>query len=321
MNKKCLKARELMTLLTDNKIDDVSLEWFRKHLSSCDNCAKELSNLQEIKRILKKVKQENLPPDFYFKLNRSLDMIEEKQKNKGFFQNLQLVFRTGLIFAIVILGFIVTFRVVKNKIFISPALEEKPKIEIAELKKIENISEEKEEIQSKLEVVDKKTALMPVQEPQMAIRYQKPSAPYSLISTGQQGYQSREITKRIYMQPIPVKSYYELNQGQIQNRFDLKVFKFIVDDKETWEKIKVKYNINEFPIVNFQTEMVVLLVAEDSTNYGVEIINALKEINKLVIFYRLNSGENLSDSQTTSKNYDIKIISKTQLPVIFQRIE
>ncbi len=334
MKKECLKAIEMMNLLIDNKLDDASLEWFKKHLSSCNNCAKELSNLQKIKMVLKNVRQEKLPSDFYFRLNEALDVIDEKQKSNGFFQNFQLAFRTGLIFAVVILGFVVTLKVVKNnQHFISPNLQEKEqKIILSESEKTEyamkkTIKKEKVQIDTKVKLDDavmKETLVIPA--PAAAeIEYKKPGVPFKLVSTGEPYYQTQKKSSRVYIQPVPVKSYYELNQEQVRDKFDLKVFNFIVDDKYTWEKLKNEYNINEFPEVNFQTDTLVLITCKEeiTDNYSIEIINAIKEIDKIVVLYRLSkySGEHFKDIKGRLKNYDIKIISKTQLPVIFKRIE
>lgn len=330
MRKECIKAKELTTLLIDKKIDNSDLEWFNKHISSCNSCAKEFKEIKKTVSILKTLEQESVPPDFYFKMNKILDEIEEKRKSNVLFPNLQMVFRTGLVFAMIVFGFVVTLKVVRdNRNFVSPSIvETEQKTELPEIKKTDYTATKKDknliDTKAKLDIaIAKKSLEIPVLvAPASAeIEYKKSSVPFKLISTDGSSYQGPKTVKRTYMQPMPVKSYYKLDQEQIQDDFGLKVFSFAVDNEETWKNLRTKYNINELAEVDFQSEMLILIIVEDNSGYSVEIVNALKEINKIVILYKLNKLNDEDFINTDLKDYDIKMISKTQLPIIFRRIE
>lgn len=331
MKKECLKARELMTLLIDNKIDSSDLEWFNRHIFFCNSCAKEFKEIKKIVSILKTLEPKSVPSDFYFKMNKILDEIEEKRKGNIFF-NLQIAFRIGLVFAIIIFGFVVTLKVVRdNRNFVSTSIEEivqknefleAKKINYTEIKKDKNLID----TNTKLDIaVTKKSLEIPilVTPASTEIEYKKAISPFKLVSTDSLSFQDQKTVKRTYMHPMQGKFYYTLVQEQIQDDFGLKVFGISVDDEKTWKNIRTKYNINELVKVDFQSEMLILIIVEDKSVYSVEIVNALQEINKMVILYKLNrlKGEDLMSTNTDLKDYDIKIISKTQLPVVFKRIE
>jgi|YelNatPaOPRAMG01_1025707.scaffolds.fasta_scaffold13765_4 hypothetical protein len=332
MKKECIKAQNLFSLFIDNKINDTDLIWLNNHLDSCPECVKELNKTKKVLNTLKVLKQENLPFDFYFKLNKVLDKIEEKGKNNMFVFNKQFIFRAGLVFATVIFGSFLTLKIVlDNKKVISPDLSvEKQISQLQDIKKEHPISVERENkliaTQKQQDItIEQKTFASSV--PSMAeIEYNQPRVPFNLISTGNSsGYENNKMVNRIYMQPIPGKSYYELNQKQIKNDFDARIFGFVIDNDETKEKLCAKYNISEIPQIDFNSEMLILITGEaiSSNNYSVEIINAIKEINKIVVLYKINNFNNgdLVNMQINTRYYDFKIISKTQLPIVFKRIE
>ncbi len=332
MRKECIKAKELMTLLVDNKIDAGDMVWFNKHILSCNNCAEEFEEIKKIKNVLKTLKQENVPPDFYFKLNKALDKTEEKGKNNILFSNFQVAFRLGVIFTVFIFGFVVTMKIVKdNRKFISPDfMEIEQKSGISEIKKTDDIIIKKEAdlvtVRPKQkDFVEKKVIEMPVSvvKDPVKIEYKKPRVPYNLVSAGAEGIDYSKAVNRVYMQPIPAKSYYELDQKQIQDEFDLRVQNFVIDNHDTWEKFRLKYDIDKFGKTDFATEMMLLITVDDGTsgNYSVEIVNALKEINKIIVYYRINRISKADTTIVQPQKYDVKIISKTQLPVIFKRIQ
>lgn len=315
MRKECIKARELITLFLDKRIDNINLTWLNKHISSCNFCAKEFKEIKKITGILKILKQESLPVDFYFKLNKSIDEIEAKRKNNVFIPNLNMILRTGLVFVIVVFGFVVTLKFVKdNQKFVPPVSEIKKMDNIA-IKREKKLIDDKAELNNDVAIAQKSFEMpVPSAPPSLEMEYKKPGVSFNLVSTNDTGSRGREIVKHTFMQTIPGRSYYKLYQEQIQDNFGLKVFGFVIDNEETLKNIRSKYNINEFTKVDFQLEMLILIATEDNSGYSVEIVNGLKEINKIVILYRLNrSGD--------GKKYDIKVISKTQLPVIFKRIE
>jgi hypothetical protein len=281
--------------------------------------------MKKVNKILKTLKYENLSMDFYFKLNKALDGIDTKRKNNVFFMDFQLIFRTGLVFAILFLGSVITFKVVKdNRSSTSPVLiQTQQKTEVASV----NIADDdliKKETKADTINPEQKTVIVKnikipstfTRQP-VEIEYTKPAVPYSLVSDGQSNY--KKTINRVYMQPIPAKSYYELDQ--IQNEF--KVKNFIIDNKETYENIRLKYDINITPKVDFNSEMIILIALDDesSNNCSIEIVNALMEINRIVVYYRINRINEYDELNATSGKYDLKIISKTQLPVVFRRIQ
>ncbi|MBP7792465.1 MAG: zf-HC2 domain-containing protein [Candidatus Goldbacteria bacterium] len=325
MKKECKKAREFITLLIDNKISENDMLWLDKHFSSCVDCEKEFKEVKKTVNSLKILKNQNVPSDFYFKLNKAIDEIEAERKNKVFFPNVQVAFRTGLIFAVVILGVVVTMSVVKNnQKFVSYGTEKEKTTEFAEVHQVDNVSMNKDKIQIDDEplnsAVVKKTLTIPSSE-YAKIKYETASMPFNLISSGGSYHKDMTTNNRIYMQPIPAKNYYDLNQKQIQDEFDYRVYGFVVDNKGMWEKIRGEYNIEEFPEIDFQSEMMILVIARD--NFSLKIVKAFKEVNEIIVLYRIDklNDEKFVNVSGNSKNYDFKVINKTQLPVVFKRAE
>jgi hypothetical protein len=326
MKKECIKAMELISLLIDNKIRENDLLWLNKHVSSCFDCAKEIKGVKKTVNFLKILKNEDVPLDFYFKLNKAIDEIEAKKKNKGFFPNVQIAFRTGLIFAVVILGVVVTMRVVKNnQNFVSYGVNEKEKTELSEVPATDNLSINKDKIRIDLDENPNPTVVkesLAVLSPEYAgIRHETAGAPFNLISSGGSYHKDTTTNNRIYMQPIPVKNYYDLNQEQIQDEFDYRVYGFVVDNEEMWKKIRAEYDIKEFPEIDFQSEMLILVITWD--NFSLKIVNAFKEVNKIIVLYRMDklNDEKFTNTAENLKNYDIKVINRTQLPIVFKRVE
>ncbi|MCX8094455.1 MAG: zf-HC2 domain-containing protein [Candidatus Goldbacteria bacterium] len=330
MKKECKKARELMSLIIDKKITDEEFIWFDAHISFCDNCVREFDDMKRSLNVLKYLKHENVPPDFYFKLNKALDEVEAKRNTQKYTPIFQTSFRVGLIFAILIIGIFITLRIVKDnsKTLTSEFIKMNEKKELSEAKDIVDTVKSKKDfvvaVSNKKDIADKKDIEMrvPVMRTPVNIEYKKGIIPYNLVSAGGEDYQ--KALNRVYIHPMPLKSYYELNQIHIPDEFNLKAYNFVVDNRETWKKFCLKYDIkNEFGEPDFNNEMIVLTTVDEnlSHNFSIEIINAFKEIDRIVVIYRINKLNEYEVMNGKIKRIDAKIIAKTQLPVIFKRIQ
>ncbi len=122
---RCSKAKSLLTLYVDGRLQGSEYHPFRRHLNDCESCSSEFAAQSATARMLNSIGQRSAPPDLQLKLKLAISREVAKRRERTFaafkirLENALNAFMVpataGLVSAVIIFGLLIGFFAVPTR--------------------------------------------------------------------------------------------------------------------------------------------------------------------------------------------------------------